>query len=115
MNFSTYNMSFEYRKAHIEFVSKEIVIATTNFKQKKFYLDEDCVIDLIKLEKMNNAVITADFHLSFFVNFMYEEEEQSFIGEVVAKLGKDSLDIIGLSDWKRYNKRNFRISVWVND
>lgn len=98
----------EKRRAYVEYISKKSVQITTPFRQKSFNLTDDCFIDLISLK-----ILPRGSKSYFFVEFSYDEEEDSYVGEVHCLIAKGRHDIIENMDFQR-KAVDIRTTVWVD-
>ena len=109
-------MSLFRRQAHIEYTGYNSIIITTSFKQKKFFLRQECTIDLINLEIIktpNYPEINPP--CGFFILFYKDPDDNSFFGDVYAKISKLGAEYVGNSDCKKNNKKAFRSLIWSDN
>jgi len=108
-------MSFFIRKAYIEFFGKKEITITTLFRQKSFILSDSFCVNLISLNKIEEEdfeSLLVDPPSPFMVYFFYDDESNSFVGEIIAQISEHELDVVGRVDWVNDNKKLFYVSVW---
>jgi hypothetical protein len=101
------------RNAHFEFTNRKRVTITTAYRQKIFELkDEACCADLMDLSLVKGEDISwIDPPSPFFAYFSYDDNDDSYIGEVIAKTKEDNLEKIGEVHWKDSNKVNYNVTL----
>lgn len=109
----------ERKRVNVEFISRNDVVLTTPYFQKKFHLEDNVtVVDILSLKQMKDIDIEdimTEPPSSMFITFFYDDVEDSYIGEVLACIQKDELTGIGIANCREANNKNFEVSVWIND
>jgi hypothetical protein len=109
-------MVFVKRRAYFEFLGKTTLEITTFLNQKKFYLTEECTVDLVTLKKVPHVSWPVmEPPSNFFVVFNYDSEEDNYFGEVYAQVEKDMVDCVAIVDWKEENRKNVQVTVSADD
>ena len=105
-------MSFDKRRAYIDFKNKNTVHVVTALKDKEFSLSGNgCTIDLISLNKTD---VMYDSVSNFFATFVYDKEHDLYRATVHMRSSEDNIEEIGYVDIYN-NKQAYHGNVWMSE